>query len=120
VPGEQRFTREERIRRQRDFDIVYREGRTVRLPGMVLRVRPNGLAHSRLGLSVSRRVGNAVVRNRVKRLLREAWRLNKTLAAPPSDIVAIPHPGADRWRFQEVQALLQRGLQSAGKAAGGG
>lgn len=120
MPGQYRFTRDERIRRQRDFDVVYEEGRTVRLPAMILRVRPNGLAQSRLGLSVGRRVGNAVTRNRIKRLLREVWRLNKSMLTVPCDIVVIPRPGADRWCFADLQPVLQRGLEAAGKALGGG
>lgn len=120
MAGEHRLTREERIRHQRDFDTIYEQGGTVRLPEMTLRVRPNSLPHPRLGLSVGRRIGNAVTRNRVKRLLREAWRLNKQLlAGTPCDIVVIPRPGAAQWRFPAVQSAVQRGLIAAGKALSG-
>jgi len=92
----------------------------VRLPGLILRVRANELGWSRLGLSVGRRVGNAVARNRVKRLLREAWRLNKSRLRTPCDVVAIPRDGAIRWRFADVERLLRRGLDEAGRALDGG
>lgn len=69
------FPRSHRIRLQRDFDATY-GARVVKVVGP-LRVfgRPNELPHSRIGLSVSRKVGQAVVRNRVKRMLRESYRL---------------------------------------------
>jgi ribonuclease P protein component len=54
----------------------------------------NELGHARLGLTVSRAVGSAVVRNRWKRALREAFRLALP-ALPPLDLIAIPRPGAE-------------------------
>lgn len=53
----------------------------------------NGLAHPRLGLSVSRKVGGAVVRNRWKRLLREAFRLSRRDLPPGVDLVIVPRQG---------------------------
>ncbi len=61
---------------------------------MLLFGEANDLPHSRLGLSVSRKVGNAVVRNRWKRLIREAFRLSGARVATGIDLVAIPRPGA--------------------------
>lgn len=55
----------------------------------------NGLDRPRLGLSVSRKVGSAVVRNRWKRLLREAFRLEKEHLPKGVDLVVIPRPGAE-------------------------
>jgi ribonuclease P protein component len=63
---------------------------------------PNGLPHCRLGLSVSRKVGGAVVRNRWRRLLREAFRLCRRQLPTGLDLVLIPRPAAKA----ELTALL--------------
>ena len=70
----QGFPRHYRIIRGSDYRAVYAEGR--KLPGdlFVLYFRENSLAHHRLGITVSRKIGGAVTRNRVKRLFREIFR----------------------------------------------
>ena len=67
--------REQRLRRRDDFDAVYRRGRSWANTLLVLRALPNGREQSRFGFSISKRVGNAVVRNRVKRRLRAILRV---------------------------------------------
>ena len=62
------------LTRKRDFEAVFREGVNTAFRYVVIYARPNGLKMTRLGLSVSKKVGKAVVRNRLKRLLRVAMR----------------------------------------------
>ena len=85
-----RFTKQERLTKKKEFEKVFQEGKVIKNGKIVLYVMPNCLGVSRLGLVVSKKVGNAVRRNRVKRLLREAYRLNKHLLKISVDIVAIP------------------------------
>ena len=63
-----------RLRSVSDIRRVYDEGKSYAHPLLVLTVRPNGLDFSRVGVTASHRVGNAVARNRAKRLMREAAR----------------------------------------------
>lgn len=86
-------------------------------PGFALAGGENSLPHARLGLSVSRRVGKAVARNRWKRLLREAFRLEQQQLPPGVDLVAIPRaaepPPLDELRaaFVDVAAEVLRRLR---------
>lgn len=90
---DQRFRPELRLRRKADFDRVYRRRRSVGDELLVVYGCENDLPHPRLGLSVSRKVGGAVVRNRWKRLLREAFRLHRSEFPSGIDLVVSPRPG---------------------------
>ena len=84
------LSRTERIRREADYERVYARRCTVRDEILQICACENGLAHSRVGLSVGRRWGKANVRNRLRRLYREAFRLSKQQLPPGLDLVLIP------------------------------
>ena len=88
--NDQRFLPKYRIRRGEDFRRIYAARRSASDERIVLYGLRNGLDHPRIGLSVSRKIGNAVTRNRWKRLLREAFRLSRTELPAGLDLVAIP------------------------------
>jgi ribonuclease P protein component len=90
-----RFGPEMRIKRSADFDRLLKVGLRTSDGRLSLWSLPNNLGHPRLGLIVGRKHGNAVQRNRIKRVLREAFR-NSQLDLPPGlDLVCAPRSGAD-------------------------
>ncbi len=99
----------ERLKRRRDFDRVTREGRSLGDGLFRLRAAPNGLSHGRLGIIVSKRMSRyAPERNRMKRLIREAWRLHKRDLPPGVDWLVIPKGNLSRKTLKEVEASLVR------------
>jgi ribonuclease P protein component len=87
-----RFRPHEHLRRPADFQAVYDRRRSAADGTLVVYARENGLAHSRVGLSVSKKFGSAVRRNRIRRLLREAYRLSKGELPAGYDLVLVPRP----------------------------
>ena len=81
------FPRAARLRRASDFKRVHGAGVGARSGPLMVWGRPNQLGHCRLGLAVSRRAGSAVVRNRIKRKLRESFRLSRRALPAAYDLV---------------------------------
>ena len=104
------LSRDERLSHQGEFDRVFQEGRKFGASFAIIRAVPNGLKHSRLGMSLGRRVGNAVRRNRIKRLIREAYRLNKHVLGCPCDIVVVPRPGWRNLILREIEPAVKKAL----------
>ena len=88
----ERLTPVERIRKKSDFTGLYRQGRRFRGRLFTLVFLKNGLGHGRLAVVASRKVGPAIVRNRVKRRFRELFRREKGLLREPLDLIVIARP----------------------------
>jgi len=104
--------REQRLRKRSDFATAYREGRSFSSRLLVIRPRANGLAQNRFGFVTSRAVGKAVVRNRVRRRLREAVRSLPLKGG--WDVVVIARRIAAEATYRELRASLESLLQRAG------
>jgi ribonuclease P protein component len=107
------FHKHEHLRRPADFQRVYDRRRSVSNGWLIVYVRENGLPHLRLGLSVSRKYGGAVQRNRLRRLYREAFRLTRHDMPVGLDLVLIP-----RTPEEPPLAELTRALPHLVKQAG--
>jgi ribonuclease P protein component len=93
--GNEQFPSQCHVRRGSDFRRAYQRHTRVADGRMVIFGHPNGLPYPRLGISASRRLGGAVVRNRWKRLLREAFRLTQTKLPEGIDLIVIPQPACE-------------------------
>lgn len=107
IRGE-KFPRRCRITRRGDFHRVFARGRRVRSPELRLVVRRNDFGTARLGLAVSRKVGNAVFRNLLKRRLREIFRRERASLDLDLDIVVIPTPEVRHLDFARLRAVFLR------------
>jgi ribonuclease P protein component len=92
-----------RLKKQSDYRLVYDRRRSVSDDWLIIYARENGLPHLRLGLSASRKLGSAVTRNRLRRLLREAFRLSRSELPSGLDLVVIPKKtkGATLAQYQD-------------------
>lgn len=108
--GSQSFGKEERITKRQDYLRIYAQGKRVYSKNFTIIICPNQTDIRRLGITVGKKVGNAVERNRVKRLLREFFRLNKSRLLPSLDIVIIAKKGILPLTYQNVYAELAGSL----------
>jgi ribonuclease P protein component len=112
VPG---FGPRARLKDGREFRAVYHEGRKTVGTALILWHRAGDpAAGPRLGLSVSSKVGGAVRRNRLKRLLREAFRLHRGELKDGLELVAYPRPGCPWTRYAEAEKDLLELCRKAG------
>lgn len=110
------FGADARLNARKDFRLVFETGRKAIGRWLILWCRegPSG-AQPRLGLSVSAKVGGAVRRNRLKRLLREAFRLHRSELASGLEMVSYPRPGVPWITLREAESDLLDLLRQAGR-----
>lgn len=120
-PGRrQRFRPDDRMRKKADFDRAYSSGRRLPSASFMIITCPAGMDRPRLGITVPKTVGGAVVRNAVRRRLREAFRKNREAIAEPLDIVIHVRPGAAGASFADLERELIMALRRLGSRRGTG
>ncbi|MCP4357089.1 MAG: ribonuclease P protein component [Chloroflexi bacterium] len=102
-----------RLRRPADIQRVRQQGHSWRHPRVVLLVQANALDASRFAFIASKRVGNAVKRNRAKRLMREVVRLHYPQISAGWDCLLIARPGMPEVKFWEVETAVLQCLKRA-------
>lgn len=106
---DERLRPEQRLSRRVDYQRCYQEGRKHHGSLAVLHVAPNELQHPRIGITASRKVGNAVVRHRLKRRIKEVYRRWKARERLPGvDFVVHLKPAARDASFEELRDELRR------------
>jgi ribonuclease P protein component len=110
----ERFRKHEHLRSPREFQQVYDRRRSVSDAAFIVYARENSLACSRVGFSVSRKYGGAVQRNRLRRLLREAYRLTRAELPTGLDLVFIPRTQNEP-TLEELKRSLTRLVKQAAK-----
>ena len=96
----------ESLKKNKDFQIVYRTGRSYANRFLVMHIRKNDLGRNRLGISVSKKVGNSVVRHHLTRLIRESYRLQEEYFLCGYDIVVVVRVNAKNSSFADMKSAL--------------
>ena len=102
------------VKENYEFRRIYRKGKSVVSPYMVLYCQKNRQGRTRLGVTVSTKLGKAVVRNRVRRRFRELWRLNKVDMLPGWDIILVARVRAIEAPYQKLDSAYRKLLREAG------
>jgi ribonuclease P protein component len=113
-----RFGRQERLKKRDDITRVFKKGRFVTCPGAKLFYLENGLSYNRIVFTFARKYGNAVKRNRARRLGREAYRLSKRDAKTGYDLVLLVYPQAVEGEKPDFLSRRMRQLKSLFAKAG--
>ena len=96
----------ESLKKNRDFKFIYRNGKSFGNRYLVMYVYPRDTGKNRLGISVSKKIGNSVVRHRVTRLVREVFRLKGHLFNSGLDIVVTARTGAVGIKYSDAEAAI--------------
>ena len=94
------------LKSNQEFRTVYKNGRSRANSYLVVYLLENSLDRNRLGISVSKKVGNSVVRHRLKRLIKESYRLHENMFNSGLNIVVIARVGAGKADFHQIESAL--------------
>lgn len=96
----------ESLKKNHQFQFVYKHGKSYANKYLIMYIKENGLDINRVGVSVSKKVGNSIVRHRVTRLIRESYRLHENVFNSGLDIVIIARPSAAVIDYFETERAL--------------
>lgn len=96
----------ESLKKNHQFQFVYKNGKSYANKYLIMIIKENGLGKNRIGISVSKKVGNSVVRHRVTRLIRESYRLHESVFNSGLDIVVVARSSAAEVGYFEIEKAL--------------
>lgn len=96
----------ESLKKRNDFQIVYKNGKSFANRYLVMYKKKNGTDRNRLGISVSKKVGNSVVRHRVTRLIRESYRLNEEKFEQGYDLIVVARVNTKEISYFDMESAL--------------
>lgn len=96
----------ESLKKNHQFQFVYKNGKSYVNKYLVMYIKENGLERNRIGISVSKKVGNSVIRHRVTRLIRESYRLHESVFNSGLDIVVVARSAAAQADFEKIESAL--------------
>ncbi len=96
----------ESLKKNKDFQVVYHTGKSYANKYLVMYIRKNEMSRNRLGISVSKKVGNSVVRHHLTRLVRESYRLQEEHFLCGYDIIAVVRVNAKNCTFSDIKSAL--------------
>ena len=96
----------ESLKKNRNFQNVYNNGKSYANKYLVMYVLENNLNRNRIGISVSKKVGNSVIRHHITRLIRESYRLQEDVFNSSLDIVVIARSNAREVGYKEIESAL--------------
>ena len=94
------------LKKNRDFQNVYRKGKSYANKYFVMYILKNETEQNRIGISVSKKVGNSVIRHHLTRLIRESYRLHEEMFNSGLDIVVIARATAKNVGYKEIESAL--------------
>ena len=92
--------------KNKDFQVVYKKGKSYANKYLVMYILENHTEENRLGISVSKKVGNSVIRHRITRLIRESYRLQESRFHNGFDIIVIARTNAKDKTYREIESAL--------------
>lgn len=110
LDGRANFPKQARLKKRPEFLNLSRWGKKIHAPHFVIITKPNNRGETRLGVTVSSKVGNAVARNRVKRFLRECFRKYRRQIVPSQDVLIIARKGAVNLSSSDVESEIRESL----------
>ena len=96
----------ESLKKNKEFQEVYQQGKSYANKYLVMYVKKNGFEKNRIGISVSKKVGNSVVRHRITRLVRESYRLNEEKFTKGFDLAVVSRTAAKGKSYNEMESAL--------------